>query len=68
MELTLFTCLFNAWNRLQDGLHNPVEPPDDIIGWKEWRKWRRCRVRRDGSVDLKITLSLRSCFICKREL
>ena len=26
VELTLFTCLFNAWNRLQEGFHNPVEP------------------------------------------
>ncbi len=38
VELTLFSCLFNAWNRLQDGLHNPVEPPSEIIGWKEWEE------------------------------
>lgn len=36
VELTLFTCLFNAWNRLQDGFHNPVEAPDDIVRWREW--------------------------------
>ncbi len=36
VELTLFTCLFNAWNRLQDGLHNPVEAPNDVVAWQEW--------------------------------
>ena len=36
VELTLFTCLFNAWNRLQDGFRNPVEAPDDIVKWQEW--------------------------------
>ncbi len=36
VELTLFTCLFNAWNRLQDGLHNPVEAADDIVRWQTW--------------------------------
>ena len=36
VELTLFTCLFNAWNRLQDGFHNPVEALGDRVQWQEW--------------------------------
>jgi alkylhydroperoxidase family enzyme len=37
VELTLFTCLFNAWNRLQDGFHNPVEAPGDRVQWQPWK-------------------------------
>ncbi len=36
VELTLFTCLFNAWNRLQDGFHNPVEASSDQVQWQDW--------------------------------
>ena len=36
VELTLFTCLFNAWNRLQDGFHNPVEEMSDQVQWQDW--------------------------------
>lgn len=36
VELTLFTCLFNAWNRLQDGFHNPVEALTDQVQWQDW--------------------------------
>ncbi len=38
VELTLFCCLFNAWNRLQDGFHNPVEALKDQVQWKDWEK------------------------------
>ncbi len=33
VELTLFACLFNAWNRLQDGLRVELEPPEGRIRW-----------------------------------
>ena len=36
VELTLFTCLFNAWNRLQDGFRNPVEPASEQVRWQDW--------------------------------
>jgi alkylhydroperoxidase family enzyme len=36
VELTLFTCLFNAWNRFQGGFHNPVEAISDQIQWRDW--------------------------------
>lgn len=37
VELTLFTCLFNAWNRLQDGFRNELEPPEGRISWSaDW--------------------------------
>jgi alkylhydroperoxidase family enzyme len=36
VELTLFCCLFNAWNRLQDGFHNPVEPLSEQVHWQDW--------------------------------
>jgi alkylhydroperoxidase family enzyme len=38
VELTLFCCLFNAWNRLQDGFHNPVEALSDQVQWQDWEK------------------------------
>lgn len=38
VELTLFTCLFNAWNRLQDGFHNPVEAIRDRVQWQGWEE------------------------------
>ena len=38
VELTLFTCLFNAWNRLQDGFHNPVEAMNDQVQWQDWSR------------------------------
>ncbi|MDA0999261.1 MAG: hypothetical protein O2807_01920 [bacterium] len=39
VELTLFTCLFNAWNRLQDGFRNELEPPEGRISWPaDWEK------------------------------
>ena len=43
VELTLFTCLFNAWNRLQDGFHNPVEAPSDRVQWQLWEKQAAAR-------------------------
>lgn len=36
VELTLFCCLFNAWNRLQDGFHNPVEALAEQVQWQDW--------------------------------
>lgn len=37
VELTLFTCIFNAWNRLQDGFQNDLESPEGRIQWTS--KW-----------------------------
>lgn len=38
VELTLFTCLFNAWNRLQDGFQNPIEPVSEQVQWLDWNQ------------------------------
>lgn len=38
VELTLFTCLFNAWNRLQDGFHNEPEAPGERVQWRAWEE------------------------------
>ncbi|MEK6709952.1 MAG: hypothetical protein AABZ64_05170 [Nitrospinota bacterium] len=38
VELTLFTCLFNAWNRLQDGFHNEPEPVHERVQWQAWEE------------------------------
>ena len=37
VELTLFTCMFNAWNRFQDGLHNELEAPEARVCWQDWK-------------------------------